>query len=167
MHLRRTASLLLPCALASAALGASAEPAVGGGGPYFYPGCGLVLQDCVVNASSGETIYVTDDTAADEAVQIGKSLRLLGGDGADHPKVGLIGVSDFGNVNPIDVTVGGLEVPVGVGATFNVVNGNSLTLRDLKVGTHPTGAVGVTLDAEKTASFVVEDSFIRSADSEG
>ena len=85
MRRPRTASLGLGLVIAAASLILAAPPALGGGtNTWAWPNgaCSGTLQQCVVNAASGDTILIGTDTVVDERPTIaGKSLTLAAAPG--------------------------------------------------------------------------------------
>ena len=162
MIIRRPVSLVMAAALAVSLAAVSAPPALAGHITWDYPSTDCPtngthgLQDCIDNkALSGDTIVIVVDALAGESPTIAKSLTLEAQAGLD-PVLGALTVNDLGASQPISVLVQGLTFIAQVTATFSVVDGNSLTLRDVGVTEQGTGAdFGMFLDAAHSATFAV------------
>ncbi len=154
--------------LAIAAVGpASIVDAALGPVTATYPSAGCPsdgthdLQTCIDTVADGSTIQLAQDVI-DEFAFVTKSLTLEPAAGF-HPVMQHVTIEDSGPASAaVHVTVRNIQLTDYISASFQYGSGHSVTIHGVQVGRNSASARGISLIAGVSASFLVEDSFVRS-----
>lgn len=170
----RPFALIASGILTAAALVAAPMPVASAATTWVYPStaCPITadhgLQDCVDNASPGDTIVLQQEITADEIVIVNKSLTLMPDSPSLHPQLSYVAVRDqnVAGFEDIDVTLSGLYVSIGVEGYLRYGSLDQVTLTDLVVGKDTSNARGISISAEAPVDVDLEGSYARTTDSQ-
>ncbi len=159
MNFRRLTAVPVALAMAFVALSMSGAPTRAGTALNYPADCPASIQQCVdMLPGNGDTVYVHADDAG-PGVSINKSLSVKSINATKY-RVGYFSIFDLDPSPPIFVTVAGLTVNLFVRTYLNSSTGSAVNVRGMVVNGQPGQASTVSLDAETSASYTLEDSVL-------
>lgn len=168
----RPLSLLASGTLAAAALvGAPTSVASAAPTTWLYPSVDCPvnadhgLQDCVDNASSGDTIELQQEII-DENVIIDKSLTVEPDSPSLHPQLYYVSIvdQDLDGLRDVNVRLSGLRVTLGVNGYLRYGSLDHVTLKNLVVGKDTPSTRGIVFFGAAPVDLNVVHSFTRTTD---
>jgi len=159
VKIRRSLGLPAALALAAAAVSGGNAPVRAGTSLNYPTDCPASIQQCVDSLpGNGDTVYVFADDAG-PGVSISKSVSVKSGN-ATKFHVGYVSIFDHDNSPPIFATVAGLSVDLFLDTYLDSSVGSSIIVRHVVVNGEPGQASSISLDAETSASFTLENSIV-------